>query len=50
MVLIILVFLLTLYITFTISHLEKKMKKQQEDVDEMKSLLKVIIKKQDNNP
>ncbi|WP_406946041.1 hypothetical protein ACJA3J_08615 [Halobacillus sp. SY10] len=39
-------FALFLYLVFQVSYMEKLLKKQQADVEETKSLLKVLIKEQ----
>ncbi|MBN8233916.1 hypothetical protein JF544_01605 [Halobacillus kuroshimensis] len=38
---------LFLYVVFTVSYMDKKMRKQERDIEEVKSLLKVVIKEQD---
>ncbi|MCA1023817.1 hypothetical protein [Halobacillus litoralis] len=37
---------LLLYVVLTVSYMDKKMSKQERDIEEMKSLLKVVIKEQ----
>lgn len=37
---------LLLYVVFTVSYMDKKMSKQERDIEEVKSLLKVVIKEQ----
>lgn len=37
---------LLLYVVFTVSYIDKKMSKQERDIEEVKSLLKVVIKEQ----
>ncbi|WP_027953713.1 hypothetical protein [Halobacillus kuroshimensis] len=38
---------LFLYVVFTVSYMDKKMRKQERDIEEVKSLLKVVIKEQE---